>query len=532
MKRQICIAASVAILAFVAVGTPQPADAASRNLRVAFDVGDLSGMDPHRASAHVERGVASLMFNGLVRLPPGDANIASVKPDIAKSWSVSQDGRAWTFSLRDDVKFHPWGGKPAQPLRAEDVVFSLTKAADVSRSSYSGEYTGFKFTAVDDLTVRIETPAPLSETLMLAKVMNYGGGFIVSKAASEAMKDKFALQPVGTGPFMFEKFTPKSGVTFKANPDYFRGRPTLPGLEMLFMPDLSARSIGLRSGELDVIEGSSEAGWAGLMRRYPKVKVDVFGPGSASILHLNTAKAPLNDVRVRRALAHALSREAVVAAIGPETAMPLYAPFPGEFLPGGLSTDEVKARKLDYPFDIERAKALLAEAGYANGITLEVVHTELAVMLRPMENIQAQMRKAGIDLRLRVVDHPTYHAMTRADASQIVHFMAWRPNADIFLTRFYHSSTDVTTGAKKDTNFSHYAAIDALIDAARVSPDAGKQAELWRQASVKILEDLPAIPVFQGRAAFARNAAVEYGYELKSNLAFFVPITELTDIKE
>lgn len=532
MKYPKALAATVALGALLSMGVAMPTHAADRKLRVAYDIGDLSGMDPHRASSHVDRAIASMVFNGLVRLPAGNANVASAEPDLAKSWSVGDDGRTWTFRLRDDVKFHPWGTTPAQPMTAEDVVFSLTKAADVNRSAYSSEYAGFAFAAVDPLTVQIVTPVPLSETLMLAKLMNYGGGFIVPKAAYEALGDGFALKPVGTGPFMVDTLTPKASLTLKANPDYFRGVPKLPGVELLFMPDVSARGIGIRTGELDIAEGSSEASWVGLMRRYPNVEVKVFGPGSASILYLNMNKAPLDDLRVRQALAHALSREAVVAAIGPETAMPLYAPFPGEYLPGGLTTDEVKAQGLDYPHDVARAKALLAEAGYPNGITLDVVHTELAVMLRPMENIQAQMREAGITLNLRVVDHPTYHSMIRADASQIVHYMAWRPNADNFLSRFYHSAADITTGSKKDTNFTHYAAVDTLVDEARAMTDAAKQAALWREASVKILGDLPAIPVFQGRTAMAFNSAVDLGYELNSNLAFFVPITEATEIEE
>jgi len=530
MRSLISLSASSALAVALSLAAIQPAEAADRNLRIAYDIGDLSGMDPHRASSHVDRAIAAMVFNGLVRLPAGNANVASAEPDLAKSWSVSEDGRVWTFQLRDDVRFQPWGNNPAQKLTAEDVVFSLTKAADVKRSAYSGEYAGFKFTAVDDTTVRIETPVPLSETLMLAKLMNYGGGFIISKAAYEAMGDGFAMAPVGTGPFMVDHLTPKSSVTFKANPNYFRGAPKLPGVELLFMPDVSARGIGIRTGELDIIEGSSEASWVSLMRRYPNVEVKVFGPGSASILYLNMKKPPLNDLRVRQAIAYALSREAVVAAIGPETAMPLYAPIPGEYLPGGLTTEEVKAAKLDYPHDIAKAKELLREAGYPDGISLDVIHTELAVMLRPMENVQAQLRAAGIALNLRVVDHPTYHSMIRDDASQIVHYMAWRPNPDIFLSRFYHSAADITTGTKKDTNFSHYAAIDALVDEARSTIDAKKQAELWREASIKILQDLPVIPVFQGRTAMALNSTVQLGYDLNSNLAFFVPITERTDI--
>lgn len=527
-------AALVAVAAAVAaVGMASSATAADRALRVAYDIGDISSMDPHRASSHVDRAIASMVFNALVRLPAGDANVANVEPDLAEGWTVNDEGTVWTFTLREGVEFQSWEGGTTDPLTAEDVVFSFQKAQDPARSAYSGEYEGMTFTAIDDRTVEITTPVPLSETLMLGKVMNYGGGFIVSKDAYEQLgAEGFRMRPIGTGPFAVEAYTPTSGVNFSAHADYFRGTPKLPGVDVLFMPDVSARGVGLRTGELDVIEGSSEQSWVQLMRGYPGIEVEVFGPGSASVLFLNMDRAPLNNLKVRQTLAHALSREAVVAAIGPETATPLYAAFPGEFLPGGLTTEEVTERGLDYPHDIEKARELLTEAGHPDGITLDVVHTELAVMLRPMENVQAQLRQAGINLNLRVVDHPTYHSLTRDDASHVIHYMAWRPNADVFLTRFYDSASDITTGSAPDTNFSHYDAIDDLIEKARASTDSQEQADLWKEASTKILEDLPVIPVFQGRAAIARSQNVEIGYELEGNLAFFMPVTELTDIVE
>jgi peptide/nickel transport system substrate-binding protein len=528
MKRLLVVFA--ALLAALVTSAVQAAD---RPLRMAYDVGDVSTLDPHRASSHVDRAISAMVFNALVRIPPGQANIATVEPDLAESWSVDPDGRTWTFKLREGVMFHPWGDQPGYEMTADDVVFSLKKAMDTKQSSYASEYSGFEVEAVDDHTVRIRTAEPLSETLMLAKVMNYAGGYIVSKKAFEALgPDGFRLHPVGTGPFAFKNYVPKEKVTFAANEKYFRGRPKLPGVELLFMPDVSARGIGLRTGELDIVEGNSEASWVQLMRRFPGIAVDVFGPGSASVLFLNTKMKPLDDLRVRQALAYALSRDEVVAAIGAETATPLFAPFPGEYLPGGLTTEEVRALDLEYPTNIEKAKQLLAEAGYPDGITLDVIHTQLAVMLRPMENIQAQLRKAGITLNLKVVDHSTYHAMIRKDASPIVHYMAWRPNADVFLSRFYDSSADITTGSKPDTNFSHYAAIDGLIAEARKTTDPAKQDALWKKASEQILKDLPSISVFQGRVAMGRRASVELGYELKGNLAFFIPITETVDITE
>lgn len=526
-KMFVSCVAMAAMLVAVAV------QAADRPLRMAYDIGDISTLDPHRASAHVDRLISAMVFNGLVRVPPGEANVATIEPDLAESWSVGPDGKTWLFKLRKGVMFHPWKNQPGYEMTAEDVVFSYKKAMDTANSSYASEYSGFGFEAVDPYTVRITTPEPLSETLMLAKVMDYAGGFVISKRAYEELgPNGFRFNPVGTGPFMFKTYTPKQRVTFAANDRYYRGKPKLPGVELLLMPDVSSRGIALRTGELDVIEGSSETSWVQLMRGFPGITVDVFGPGSASVLFLNIKMKPLDDLRVRQAIAYALSREEVVAAIGAETATPLLSPFPGEFMPGGLTAEEVRAKKLDYPYNVAKAKQLLAEAGYPNGINLDVIHTQLAVMLRPFESVQAQLRKAGINLNLKIVDHPTFHAMTRKDASPIVHYMAWRPNADVFLSRFYDSSADIITGSKPDTNFSHYAAVDKLVTEARMSSDPAKQSALWKQASEQILRDLPVIPVFQGRFAIARRSNVELGYTFKANHTYFLPINETVDIKK
>src|SRR3546814_8861696 len=126
---------------------------AATTLRVAINAPDVANLVPHRAIATADKSLVGWMFNGLVRFPPGSANPAEIEPDLAESWTVSDDGLVWTFKLRQGVKFHgDWG-----VLTAEDVVYSLERAADKERSSFAGTYEGFEeITAVDSLTVRIE----------------------------------------------------------------------------------------------------------------------------------------------------------------------------------------------------------------------------------------------------------------------------------------------------------------------------------------------------------------------------------------
>src|SRR5690606_20576337 len=119
-------------------------------------------------------------------------------------------GQEWTFTLRSGVMCHAFGDTPAYELTADDVVYSLEKAANPDRSAYAGEYAGMTFEAVDASTVKITLEQPLSPVLFYPKVANYSGGFIVCQQAVEALGDEaFKTQPVGTGPFMFDSYTPQ-----------------------------------------------------------------------------------------------------------------------------------------------------------------------------------------------------------------------------------------------------------------------------------------------------------------------------------
>jgi peptide/nickel transport system substrate-binding protein len=499
-------------------------------LRIAFDGADLKTLDPHFAATTLDRAVVDMIFNGLVRYKPGDISV--FEPDLAESIPEPEmvDGKqVWTFKLREEVMCHPYDGNPAYELTSEDVVYSLERAADAERSAYAGEYTGMSFEAVDEYTVKITLDKPISPALLLPKVADYAGGFIVCKKAVEDLGDEaFKTHPVGTGPFMFARYIPMERTILASNDQYFRGQPDLDGVEVYYIPDISSRELGLQKGELDVVEGLREQPWIDKMKGLPNTAVDTFGPGETVVLHLDTAKDPLGDLKVRQAIAYALRRDDFLAFFGADPSEPLYSAVPLKYLPGGLTKDEAAEAGLLYEVDREKAKALLAEAGFAEGFSMEANTSERASYRKTYESIQAQLREVGIALELKVVDHSTMHTLIRDDANPVVIYIAWRPNADVFLTRFYHSASIVVTGAKPDTNFSHYTGIDDLIEAARVEADPDKQVELWKEAQTKILEEAVAYPLFVLGFVFARNPGVEWGYELKSTLALYPQVTEQT----
>ena len=206
----------------------------------------------------------------------------------------------------------------------------------------------------------------------------------------------------------------------------------------------------------------------------------------------------------------------------------VYSPVPEAFLAGGLTQKEVADLGLEYAYDVDKAKALLAEAGFADGFELEVVSSERLSYLKNYQSMQAQLAEIGIDLKINTVDHSSMHTLIREDVNPIVIYIAWRPNADVYLTRFYHSDSIVVTGAKPDTNFSHYAGIDDLIEAARVEQDAETQVQMWKDAQIKLLEEAVTYPLQYQNQVTARHDYVDFGHELKSVFSLYPQIDETT----
>ncbi|MGL4528762.1 MAG: ABC transporter substrate-binding protein [Beijerinckiaceae bacterium] len=506
-----------ALIALVAAAG-LPSHAQEKALRVSTGAGDVATLDPHRASASSDKGVVGWIFNGLVRFKPGSADAKDLEADLAESWETSADGKTWIFKLRKGVKFQGEYGE----LSADDVVYSLQRAGDAKRSSFSGDYSSVdSVSKVDDLTVRIVLKAP--DVNFLGRVANYHGGNIVSRKAAEELGDRFAARPVGTGPFTFVEQVTQQYVKLAANPTYFRGKPKVDTIMVRVIASDSARELAFTSGEIDLMAGKREQRWVSSARRRPGFNIDIFQPGEYRILHVNKSIPPLDDLRVRQALAAAINVDDLVRYVGEDV-----GPKGCSIVPPGYLGEDCSVR---YSFDVNRAKALLAEAGHKDGITLKAVVSNISAQQPIMEIVQAQLAKAGIKLEMQVVDHPTYHSQIRKNLSALTFYGAARfPVADTYLTEFFHSN-GIVGKPTAAVNLSHCAVADKEIDEAKTTPDPARQLALWKEAQRKIMTDVCAIPLFDLRQVWARNDRLNLGYPLKGALNLAPPITEATELK-
>jgi peptide/nickel transport system substrate-binding protein len=517
MKRSKVFVFFLVALISILIGFYSPALAQEKVVKEALKASDIRSLDPHYGTTTIDLACIAPLFNGLVRFKPGDINPEKIEPDLAERWERSKDGLVWTFYLRKGVKFHKGYGE----MTAEDVKFSLEKAANKATSGFAADYAALgKVEVIDKYMVRLTFKTPIPSVLGI--LTDYHGGCIVSKKAVEEKGDNFKFDPIGTGPFMMKEYVPKEKVVEVRNPEFFRGKPKLDRVEFWFMPDASSREMAFRKGEIDLVEGEREQAWVKKMRDIPNTAIEVFGPGETVVLHFNMTKKPMDDIRVRRAICYAINRDELMKFLGPDVTEKLVSVIPMNYLGG---TDKVPG----YEFSPEKAKKLLVEAGYAKGLNLSMVITEMSDYRRPMEQIQEQLRKVGINLKIDVIAHTAYHEQIRKDVNLLVLYNAARfPVADSFLTLFYHSKSIVGTPTAV-TNFSHYNKIDDLIEKARVEADPKKQKAIWAEAQTKIIEDAAALPLCISKFVFSRKTYVDIGYEMRSTLILSPPIAWTTD---
>jgi len=503
------------------LGWTLPSHAAPKDNKVRISVfsQDLGNLDPHFAVGSQDRIAVSWMFDALVRFKPGSTDPALIEPDLAESWEASEDKRVWTFHLRHGVQFQAGFGE----LTADDVVFSLKKAADAKTSAFSADYAAIdSVEAVDPYTVRVTLKQPVPS--LLGMLTNYSGGFILSKKAVEQRGTGFTRNPVGTGPFALASITPNQAAEFTANEAYFRGKPRLAGITYRFMPSGASRDLAFQAGELDVNDGQQDQAWVNRTRALPHVIVDVMEPAELSQLYLNVTVKPLDDIRVRQAIAMAVNRPELVRWRGADVSREPQSVIPRGYL--GFSPD------VGLPANnAAEAKKLLAAAGYPNGLTIKMIHSQNPDMLAAMQVVQAELKRAGINVDMQVVEHATYHQLIRQDLSPMVFYAAARfPVADTYLTQFFDSRSIVKTPTAV-TNFSHCSAADEAIRAARTEPDAQKQTADWITAQKQIVAAVCAVPLIETLQIWARHDDFDYGYDNKGAMSTGPLITEQSHFK-
>ncbi|MBV8184258.1 MAG: polyamine ABC transporter substrate-binding protein [Hyphomicrobiales bacterium] len=508
-----------AVLAAVAMFAAGEAQAQKKTIVIGMGSADAGKLDPHIASTTPDKGLLQYMFNGLVRIRPGQISPDTIEPDLAESWTSNPNGTEWTFKIRQGVQCHSGYGE----FTAEDAAYSLKRAANKATSSYSNDFSSVdKAEAVDKYTLKITLKNPVAG--FLGYVANVNGGNQICKKAAEELGENFSKKPIGTGPFMFAEYQPQQFVKLVANKQYFRGAPKLDRIVYRYIPSDASRDLAYQSGEIDLIYGTGSQTWVDRMKGLPNTDVMVFEPAELTLLNLNITKPPLDNLKVRQAFAYAINRDEVVKFVGAAVARAGKSVVPIGYL--GYSDDVPLI-----PFDLNKSKELLKEAGFPNGVTLKAVQTNLPGMLHPMEVVQAQLRRAGINLEFDVVEHATFHANIRKDLSQVVEYTAARfPVADTYLTQFFHSAAIVGTPTAV-TNFSHCNMADQEIEAARSEPDAAKQKALWKTAQQKLMYQVCAVPLHEALLVWAKRSNLDLGYKLEGDLSLGPAVIETTQFR-
>ena len=515
-KTEIKVAVAAVAVGLGLVGSAGEALAERKRLVIGMGYSDIDKLDPHKTAAGQDKAVISAMFNGLVRIRPGQSRPEFIEPDLAESWSSNEDKTEWIFKLRRDVRCHGGLGQ----LTARDVVYSLKRAADPKQSRFSADFAALKeVTAVDLFTVKVILENPIPS--FLGVLTSYHGGNIVCRRAAQTLGDEFARKPVGTGPFMFVEHRPGQEVRLIANKQYFRGAPRLDEVVYRFIPSDDERSELFLSGKVDLVYGIQNEAWVERMFTLPGAVTVPMEPAELSALYLNVNAPPLDDIRVRQAIAHGIDRSALVRAAGASANRPARSVIPSDNL--GFSGDGPLL-----PYDPQRAQTLLREAGYPQGVAVKVVASKLPALKWIIEAARAQLQDVGIVLSIEYVEHKEFHRLIREDRSPLVLYQATRfPVADVYLTQFYHSSSTVNTPTGV-TNFSHCAVADNEIQLARRAGRQELQLGLWREAQHKILAAVCSVPLYEGLLLWAYRDSLELGYDPYGSLSLSPQITEQT----
>lgn len=478
-----------------------------------MSAGDIGNLDPVLPNVSVEYPIIRTVHEGLVDLPEGIIS-SDVRPALAESWDVSEDQTVYTFYLRKDVSFHGGFG----PFTAEDVKFSLDRYCS-EESAWHIRYENVnKIEILDKYTVRVKLNSPDIFFLMsLATGYDKGGVMISKKAFEEMGKDVMRRHPIGTGPFAFESYQPGESITLVRNDDYWGGKPNLEKIVYRFIPSSATREMALMTGEIDTMRAPYDADMLDRLKKNGFL-IDVVGPDIAWILYLDTAKTPLDDIKVRKAVACAVDKKEYVHLLGEITSFEPTALYPPSFF---SSADHKEIPNIDdYIYDPQKAEKLLSEAGYPDGFEIDAFISERSDYQGLMIVLQEQLRRIGIKINLEVMDHTTFHSQNlKGLNSLIVYGHGAFPDSFILLTEGFHSDAIVGTPTGY-RNFARYnnPKFDDLIEKARSTTNLEERDRYLVEAQKLVMAEVIAIPLVSTKQPLVRSPKVSLGYDLKDSL--------------
>lgn len=485
--------------------------------------GDFETADPHFNQITTADEVArESIYNGLVRFKPGSTKAEDVEADLAESWEHNPEGTVWTFHLRKGVKWHNGYGE----LTSADVKWSFERAMNPETASPTALHTKSidKIETPDASTVVFYLKHPDPTFLLRLVSQGNGPGKILKKEAVEAAGKDYKFKPVGTGPFIFKEHKIREKVVLEKNPDYFRGSPKLDRVEIYAMKEQPTVDVAMDKGDIHMTIGIGDTLWMNNRRKNPDVVLDYSRHPLFWFFHLNTSMKPYDDIRVRKAIAHAINSRAFV-----EQVMGLdLAKVPTSTITSNLFGHADIGL---YEYNPELSKQLLAEAGYPNGIKLPQNNSSSSpTSLNKMTWVQEQLRTAGIELPMNVVDAATNNANNRKNLNGLVllGFPA-RPHADFLLTPYFYG-TSIVGKPTAYANYAHYDKSDALMDQARMEMNREKAKGIYLQIQQQIKDEYVTVPLAETYIPLVRRKEVQLGYNMEAIPTTIYLVNELTDL--
>lgn len=477
--------ASFAAVAMIALSGAAAAQTPP-NVLVVGQIAEPKSLDPHTVTAVNDFRILMNLYEGLVRYKDGTLE---VEPALAESWTISDDGLTYTFTLREGVTFHD-----GSPLDAEAVKFNFDRMLNEDHPYYdTGPFPlSFFFSAIDSVEAGDERTVTFTLSEPYAPFLSnlaYPTGLIVSPAAVMEHGEDFGRNPSGTGPFRFAEWESNSRVVAVRNDEYWGETAQLEAVVFRPVTDANTRVAEMLSGGLD------------LMVEVPPDNVAQFADDAAFTVHeqagphvwfliLNAKEGPMADKRVRQAVNYAIDKRSLVDNVLQGTAEVAAGPTPPAF--SWAYNDELEP----YPYDPDKARELIREAG-AEGAELTFYVTEGGSgMLDPVPMgaaIQADLAEVGFDVAIETYEWNTFLGIVnpgledKADMAE----MAWMTN-DPDTLPYLALRTDAWPD-KGGFNSGYYsnAEVDRLLEAARRSTDQAERARLYREMQAIVHEDAP-----------------------------------------
>ncbi|WP_274423307.1 ABC transporter substrate-binding protein [Chelativorans sp. YIM 93263] len=478
--------AGIAVVGVATMGAQPAAAQTPPNVLIVGQIAEPKSLDPHAVTAVNDFRILMNVYEGLVRYSDGTLE---VEPALAESWEVSDDGTEYTFTLREGVTFHD-----GSPFNADAVKFNFDRMLNEDNPYHdTGPFPlAFYFDAVEEVTVEDEHMVAFTLNEPYAPFLSnlaYPTGLIVSPAAVEEHGEDFGRNPSGTGPFRFADWVSNQRVVVERNTDYWDGPPPLEAVVFRPITDANTRIAEMLSGGID------------LMVEVPPDNVAQFAEDPAFTIYeqagphvwfliLNMKEGPFQEKAARQAVNYAINKEAIVENVLQGTAEIAAGPTPPAF--AWAYNEQLEP----YPYDPDRARELLEEAGYDGEEIVFYVTEGGSGMLDPVAMgtaIQADLAAIGMDVTIETYEWNTFLDRVnpglegKADMAE----MAWMTNDPDTLPYLTLRTEAMPDEGGFNSGYYSNVEVDTILEQARQSTEPEERAALYRQMQEIVHEDAP-----------------------------------------